>query len=294
MEMEIYKYRNVRTCLRDAYVTIAENLKSVMRKTWWTVTLAAIALALTTYFFLPNKALHDWGAANEVASFAVQSAVYLLSFLSCLLMLSTFWNVINGKRWRDNLARVVVTQLLLVAIGCLSAGIIHGLRKWLLAVPTGPMEQPVETSGAITFAFCVIGVLILLLVICIPLCYTFTRFMTGNHWLPFAGYGRGFRYWGNIFVVMLLSYMLAGVMAAMVSLPVVVLVSAQLYSQLGALAGDPLNMPGYFTPLLLVTLTLFYFVLGYIGLWTRVVLAYLYGSIETRQAERNRHEREND
>lgn len=102
-------------------------------------------------------------------------------------------------------------------------------------------------------------------------------------WLPLLG---------TIFVAMLLIYLLAGIALAAVSLPGVILVSAQLYSQLGALGGDPLNIPGYFTPLLIVTLTLFYFVVGYISLWAQLASTFLYGSIETQQAEKNKHDRE--
>lgn len=292
MEIEVYKYRSVRHCLRDAYTAISENLKSVFRKTWWVVSLGAIALSFTTYFFLPNMALHVWGLENQIASFVVQSLVYLATIVFGFWVLCAFWHVINGRRWRENLPRVIVTQLLSAAIACLFKIALDLLAKWLLSVPASPAEQQMGESTGITWLFAVIGLGIVAVVTCMPLCYTFIRFMMGKHWLPFVGYGRGFRYWGTIFVAMLLIYLLAGIALAAVSLPVVILVSAQLYSQLGALGGDPLNIPGYFTPLLIVTLTLFYFVAGYISLWAQLASTFLYGSIETQQAEKNKHDRE--
>lgn len=292
MEIEVYKYRSVKHCLRDAYTTIAENLKFLLRKTWWIVLLGAIALSLTTYFFLPNMALHTWGLENQVDSFIVQSLVYLAAIVFSVWILCAFWHVINGRRWRENLPRVIVTQLLSVAIAYLFKTVLDILTKWLLSVPASPVEQQTEESTGFTWLFAVIALGIIAVLTCIPLCYTFVRFMMGKHWLPFMGYGRGFRYWGTIFVAMLLISLLASILLAAISLPGVILVSAQLYSQLGALGGDPLNIPGYFTPLLIVTLTFFYFVVGYISLWAQLASTYLYGSIETQQAEKNKHDRE--
>lgn len=294
MEIEIYKYRSVKSCLRDAYATLTENLKPILKKTWWVVLLGAIALAFTTYFFLPNKALHDWGAENQLASFAVQTLVYAATMVFGFCLLTAFWHIINGRRWRENLPRVIITQLINVAIGYLLSALAQLLAKWLLATPEALQQQQFTESGSVAFGLSVIGLVMVALVVCIPLCYTFTRFMMGKHWLPFAGYGRGFRYWGTIFITLLLVYLLAIVLLTVISLPGVILVTAQLYSQLGALGGDPLNVPGYFTPLLMGTLTLFFFVAGYIALWAQMACAFLYGSIETQQAEKIKHDREDN
>ena len=70
--------------------------------------------------------------------------------------------------------------------------------------------------------------------------------------------------------------------------PSIILIIAQLYSQLGALEGDPLGVPGYFTPLLFVVFIITFLLILYALSWLGISLAYQYGSYQVIDAERKK------
>ena len=69
-------------------------------------------------------------------------------------------------------------------------------------------------------------------------------------------------------------------------LPMTILTGAQIYSQLGALDGDPVGVPGYFTPLFIIIATLVLFAYTYVSSWLFTSFVYLYGSIEHDEQEK--------
>ena len=60
------------------------------------------------------------------------------------------------------------------------------------------------------------------------------------------------RHLGGFLMIGFLGIMIVGIATFIAALPSIILIIAQFYSQLGALDGDPLGVPGYFTPLLFV------------------------------------------
>ena len=64
--------------------------------------------------------------------------------------------------------------------------------------------------------------------------------------------------------------------------------TAQLFSQLGALDGDPLGTPGYFTPLLLLILVITCYLFVGILSWLGITLAYQYGSYKVQDEEKEK------
>ena len=58
------------------------------------------------------------------------------------------------------------------------------------------------------------------------------------------------RHFGGFFLTSFLGMIIVGIATFIAALPSIILIIAQFYSQLGALDGDPLGVPGFFTPLL--------------------------------------------
>jgi hypothetical protein len=56
---------------------------------------------------------------------------------------------------------------------------------------------------------------------------------------------------------------IVGIATFIAALPSIILIIAQFYSQLGALDGDPLGVPGYFTPLLFLVFTITFLLIIY-------------------------------
>ena len=56
------------------------------------------------------------------------------------------------------------------------------------------------------------------------------------------------RHFGGFFLTSFLGMIIVGIATFIAALPSIILIIAQFYSQLGALDGDPLGVPGYFHP----------------------------------------------
>ncbi len=286
MELNINQYHSIKDCLGSAYSAIKNNVKTIMRKTWWVVLIEALVMAVVCYFFLPNKPLHDWGEENEVASFVIQTIVYLAGIVMNIIMLASFWRLINEKKFTTNLCRTLVVTLSYIIIGILAFVVFKLLANWMTPTPTMAEEVPSPESIMTKLIFLTIGILMVFIIVVTPLTYSFARYMMEDRRLPWGKYGTGFKYWGTLFVTQMLVSIITSIILVLIALPLDILVGAQFLSQLGGLDGDPIDVPSYFTPLLLATLTIFFFVAAYFILWIHIVFAYQYGSIETQQREK--------
>ncbi len=101
-----------------------------------------------------------------------------------------------------------------------------------------------------------------------------------------SNYKRGLRYWGSMFLVFFVSVLLVALVSIIVVLPAIVLTMANIQAQQGLLMGDPLGMPDYILPLTFGTLVLTHFIEFYVVLVVLVHFYYIYGSIETKEQER--------
>ena len=96
------------------------------------------------------------------------------------------------------------------------------------------------------------------------------------------------RHFGGFFMTSFLGIMIVGIVTLIVALPSITLGTAQLFSQLGALDGDPLGTPGYFTPLLLLILVITCYLFVGILSWLGITLAYQYGSYKVQDEEKEK------
>lgn len=72
----------------------------------------------------------------------------------------------------------------------------------------------------------------------------------------------------------------------MAALPSFVVIAVQLQSQLGAMEGDPLGVPSYFTPLMFAVFIISSLIVVYAVDWLGFSLAYQYGSYKKQDEER--------
>lgn len=96
------------------------------------------------------------------------------------------------------------------------------------------------------------------------------------------------RHLGGFLATGFLGLLMVGVTTFLAALPSIILIIAQLHSQLGALEGDPLGVPAYFTPLLLLVFTLTFLVIIYALTWLALSWVYQYGSYKVVDEERKR------
>ena len=174
---ELFKQRSITACMKASYNTVTSDIKSFVKQTWATHVPFAVLLAIVLYFLLPNKSLHDWGVVNPMASFILQTIIYLATIVMAVI---SFWYLMPRKQ----------------------------------------------------------------------LCAKGEKGKVGKSLL------RILRHFGGFFMTCFLGIMIVGIATFIAALPSIILIIAQFYSQLGALDGDPLGVPGYFTPLLFLVFTI--------------------------------------
>ena len=207
---ELFKQRSITACMKASYNTVTSDIKSFVKQTWATNVPFAVLLAIVLYFLLPNKSLHDWGVVNPMASFILQTIIYLATIVMAVI---SFWYLMPRKQ----------------------------------------------------------------------LCAKGEKGKAGKSLL------RILRHFGGFFMTCFLGIMIVGIATFIAALPSIILIIAQFYSQLGALDGDPLGVPGYFTPLLFLVFTITSLLTIYALSWLGISLAYLYGSYKvTDEESRNR------
>lgn len=277
----LFKYRSVTACMKAAFDLMSDNLKGLLRKTWWAMLPLAAMGTLTLYFRLPNKALHDWGLLHPWSSFLLQTLVYFLYFVCSIVAGTAVWSWMNKKPFKQNILPFLSYHLALYCGIVILAGI--GLEAGrLIATPQNPLAMKGIAS---------VAVLVLTIGFCIPFAYLLPRRMLlADDERPqiWASCKAGLRHSGGILAMGFLCAIILGVVCCVFMLPAIVLGGAQLMSQLGALEGDPLGVPTYFAPLLLSVTLAIGFVLNYVALWPWVAYVYLYGSYATQERERKK------
>lgn len=96
------------------------------------------------------------------------------------------------------------------------------------------------------------------------------------------------RHLGGYLMTCFLGGLICLVLIGISCLPASIITTAQLFSQLGALDGDPLGTPAYFTPLLFFILFATCFVIIYLIHWLGITLVYQHGSYSAKDAEKAR------
>ncbi len=96
------------------------------------------------------------------------------------------------------------------------------------------------------------------------------------------------RHLGGFLASLLLGGLLLVILIFIASLPSLVIIAVQLQSQLGALDGDPLGVPSYFTPLMFAAFTVSCLIVVYAIDWLGFALAYQYGSYKKQDEERKK------
>ncbi len=92
---ELFKQRSITACMKASYDTVTSDIRSLVKQTWVTHVPFAVLLAIVLYFLLPNKSLHDWGEANPMASFILQTIIYAATLVMAAV---SFWHLLPHKQ----------------------------------------------------------------------------------------------------------------------------------------------------------------------------------------------------
>lgn len=126
-----------------------------------------------------------------------------------------------------------------------------------------------------------------MVVLCIVCTFPFKRLHRhGEKKSPIRAAGRIVRHSGGFLATLLLGGLLLCIVVFVAALPSFVVIAVQLQSQLGAMEGDPLGVPSYFTPLMFAVFIISSLIVVYAVDWLGFSLAYQYGSYKKQDEER--------
>jgi len=133
-----------------------------------------------------------------------------------------------------------------------------------------------------------LGVIFSLLLL--PYIYVSIKYLmepaTHFHKLIFKSYGKGLKHWGYIFLTMLVTGICLILISFIISLPLCIAIIAMYLSTEGVKMGDESGLPSYFTWMMYLVFAITYFIETFMLVFVTFVAYYMYGSIETREKEK--------
>ena len=309
---DLIKHRSVTACMKEAYSLMTDNVKNLLKSTWWAFMIYAFMVAFMVFLRTPNKMLHDWGEENMMLSFCLQTVVYIGVVVAAFLMGAAVWRWLTDKPFGRMMKRFTAVYLASAVISfVVSFAATFGLTCfYLTAFITAPESAATAGSAAATgsaamaetaaagspslliivlFVFAIVAAIVLCMAVSLPFAYLTPKYMLqekGERLRPWKSFKCGFRHMGSIFKMGFLGCLVILVAGILIYIPLAILIGAQVSAQMGTLEGDPVGTPSYFTFLFIVVTALLLFVFAYILHWLFISYIYLYGSIENDEMKK--------
>lgn len=309
---DLIKHRSVTACMKEAYSLMTDNVKNLLKSTWWAFMIYAFMVAFMVFLRTPNKMLHDWGEENMMLSFCLQTVVYIGVIVAAFLMGAAVWRWLTDKPFGRMMKRFTAVYLASAIVSfVVTFAATFGLTCfYLTAFITAPESAATAGSAAATgsaamaetaavgspslliivlFALAIVASIVLCMAVSLPFAYLTPKYMLqekGEKLRPWKSFKCGFRHMGSIFKMGFLGSLVILVAGILIYIPLAILIGAQVSAQMGTLEGDPVGTPSYFTFLFIVVTALLLFVFAYIMHWLFISYIYLYGSIENDEKKK--------
>lgn len=309
---DLIKHRSVTACMKEAYSLMTDNVKNLLKSTWWAFMIYAFMVAFMVFLRTPNKMLHDWGEENMMLSFCLQTVVYIGVVVAAFLMGAAVWRWLTDKPFGRMMKRFTAVYLASAVVSfVVSFAATFGLTCfYLTAFITAPESAATAGSAAATgsaamaetaaagspslliivlFALAIVAATALCMAVSLPFAYLTPKYMLqekGEKLRPWKSFKCGFRHIGSIFKMGFLGSLVILVAGILIYIPLAILIGAQVSAQMGTLEGDPVGTPSYFTFLFIVVTALLLFIFAYILHWLFISYIYLYGSIENDEMKK--------
>lgn len=298
---QILKPRSAAACIREGFKLIANHPVTLLTATWPCILLTAVATLL--YFESTvslMKKIFSEGMTDSWPLLGVSLSVLLLIvtiyFLIARVMLVLKYLRDNGtlarikafKQWRPTIG-IAFNMLPFVLIEILVSALFSGVGvmtvRWAMA------QQNMTLRLTVMALLMFVGLLILIALL--PLLQTFYSYtMDGGHFLQTlrTTYRKGLRHIGKLFATNVLAVVLISVLISLVILPLEVLAMANTQSIMGVVVlGDESGMPGYMGWLSGIAIVVCTSLAIYCYLAFFTTNLYVYGSIESIEAGRNKY-----
>lgn len=197
---DLIKHRSVTACMKEAYSLMTDNIKNLLKSTWWAFMIYAFMVAFMVFLRTPNKMLHDWGEENMMLSFCLQTVVYLGVIVAAFLMGAAVWRWLTDKPFGRMMKRFTAVYLASAVVSfVVSFAATFGLTCfYLTAFITAPESAATAGSAAATgsaamaetaaagspslliivlFVFAIVAAIVLCMAVSLPFAYLTPKYM---------------------------------------------------------------------------------------------------------------------
>ncbi|MDO4159723.1 MAG: hypothetical protein Q4D41_04635 [Prevotellaceae bacterium] len=278
-QIETIKNRSYTACVSESFRIMSGNIKTIFFHTW----LYALILSLAIAFYASFITQLTFKGYDMALSIGVLVSVIVMICAEVLYYARTM-TLLNHQTFKKNNIRCAKIMCLYIGFSIL-IGIIYSILAFILLgdKPTISLDDPM------LLVFPAISLVIML--VTLPYIYVFMKYLsepeTKLRKLVLRAYKIGFRHWGFIFAALFLAGLCAAVCGTIVSIPLLIVLSANTISVIGVrYLADPIGLPSYFPVLQFFVYFLTSFVYMYINIFILFTCNLIYGSIEAKEKER--------
>lgn len=296
----VMKSRSVGSAISEGLRLYMDNFRRIFRFSWPGALVYALAAGIMNSYSVSHlpmlQVLMLQGRTTPEQQLAMTLPLLLASLGVLIAML--FFSSYGFSLLRQHLATGVISRpqrVFNIDLPTLWRTVKSYLWSWLLAFLFGIVLSLIMVLGFTALhglsRLILMGLLfVAVIVLMLPLCYVIMRYMLTDgtgYWSQLRhAYPVGLRHFGFIFAVMLVELVAILLVNFIVSIPSVVLMSANMLAQAGVLNGDAVGMPTYMPILTLIIFTIAGFLSAYILLSVLFPWYYMYGSIEKQEDDK--------
>lgn len=266
IQCEVYKERSNAACLRAAFDLMCTNFMLFLRRTWMAALVFSVLSSLSLVF-------------NDSPIAVVLVVVSILAM--CLLYSCCMGEIVEQRRGslflrllKVNVLNIVVVMLFTVLV-VLAVLLVHNY------MPTE--KQPSGNVGFMSVTLITIAIYIVAFVVLLPTYFSSMKYVVEPQMKLRGVYGKaykeGWHSWGYLFVVAILTFLIAAIVLGVAYLPIIVLASAKSIDASGVLLGDVSALPKSFALMSFCTGVIASFINAYVMIWLLLTWYYAYGRI---------------
>ena len=313
-DLTLMKPRSYRSVLADGYRLYNENFRKLFKASWILAIVYALccgSFGTLTAIKVPELTLALMQQLSSIQGFFAETAkTYALTIagiiglllLAIAAMSMASATILNKLKEHKDTGTISTPPYWLTTSPAMMGRSLKGVFLTILVliipmllfigmVAITESVKPQALIGHLTtfiVALCIVCIIIVILVQ--PLMYVLMKYVMEapcKYWKTLsANFGCGMRHWGSLFLVFFLSMLLVQLIGLVIMLPSHILSYANQQAHMGLLIGDPLGMPSYMSTLTFATFTLCSFIEFYVSQVMLVHNYYIYGSIDTKEQER--------
>ena len=288
-QSSISKNRSYTACLSAAHGMMFDNIRTIFCRTW--TYCLSLALISAIYVSLYLHAMLYGCSTGLTVTLCITTLITLAVQIACQAKVIS---LVNGQSMKWNVTRCTNIAVCSIAF-CVMLALIYTFVTYSVVIYKQPMTISVRDMQPLFYVLGAMSIIIMLILL--PFTFVVMKYLMEPEIrlrkIIFKSYKTGLRHWGLIFTALFLATLCTTICALFISIPMLIILAANSLSVYGVnFIGDPTGLPSYFTAIQLAVFTLTFFIWQYVNIFITFVCYFLYGSIITREKEKNNLKKE--